>query len=256
MITRERLAADLQEMGIDPRGVLLVHSSMKAIGPVEGGADTVLDVFCEYMKEGLLVFPTHTWATINKMHPGPYDYRTEPVCVGILPELFRKRPGVVRSLHPTHSVACLGNGAREFVLGDHLTLTPCDPRGCWGELHRRNAQVLLVGCGAKRNTFLHYVEEANHIPDRLSAEQVTIDIVMPNGSVYKKKNIFHSSSRGDVSQNYDKMVPVFLREGAMRMGLFGEAKCYLGFCGPMAEITARYLRKDPELFSDDSPADK
>ncbi|MBO4548954.1 MAG: AAC(3) family N-acetyltransferase, partial [Abditibacteriota bacterium] len=81
MFTREQLTEDVKSLGIDPRGVLLVHSSMKAIGPVEGGADTVLDVFCDYMRDGLLVFPTHTWATINSKHPGPYDYRTEPSCV-------------------------------------------------------------------------------------------------------------------------------------------------------------------------------
>ena len=47
-------------MNIDQNGTIIVHSSMKSIGEVEGGADTVLDAFSEYMKDGLLVFPTHT----------------------------------------------------------------------------------------------------------------------------------------------------------------------------------------------------
>ncbi|MBQ6715702.1 MAG: AAC(3) family N-acetyltransferase, partial [Clostridia bacterium] len=54
MYTKDILIRQLSEMNIDPRGTLLVHSSMKAIGKVEGGADTVIDALMEYMKDGLL----------------------------------------------------------------------------------------------------------------------------------------------------------------------------------------------------------
>ena len=35
------------------------------IGPVENGADTVLDALMEYMKNGLLIVPCHTWGNVN-----------------------------------------------------------------------------------------------------------------------------------------------------------------------------------------------
>ena len=39
---------------------------MKKIGETEGGADTVLDVFCDYLGEnGLVVLPTHTYGTVK-----------------------------------------------------------------------------------------------------------------------------------------------------------------------------------------------
>ena len=65
MYTKSDLLADIEKMGIDPKGALLIHSSMKAIGPVEGGADTVLDAWSQYMGDGLLIFPTHTWKYIG-----------------------------------------------------------------------------------------------------------------------------------------------------------------------------------------------
>ena len=111
MYTKSDLMTGLAALNIDPRGTLLVHSSMKAIGPVEGGADTVLDALSEYMKDGLLVLPTHTWRSVAGEH-NVFDVLHEPCCVGILPELFRQRPGVIRSLHPTHSVAALGRDAQ------------------------------------------------------------------------------------------------------------------------------------------------
>lgn len=66
MYTKTDLINCITAIGIKPNDTLLVHSSIKAIGEVEGGADTVLDAFIEYMKPGLLIFPTHTWAQMIK----------------------------------------------------------------------------------------------------------------------------------------------------------------------------------------------
>ncbi len=115
MHTKRKPDVDLARLGIDPRGTLFVHS-YKSIGDVEGRADTVLDALMEYMKDGLLALPTHTWNNVNLQNP-VMDVLYTPVCVGILPELFRKRAGVRRSLHPTHSVAAIGRGAGRVPRG-------------------------------------------------------------------------------------------------------------------------------------------
>lgn len=69
MITKAALLEDLGRAGIDPHGMLLCHFSMKKIGPVENGADTVLDALMEYMKNGLLIVPCHTWAMSTMKTP-------------------------------------------------------------------------------------------------------------------------------------------------------------------------------------------
>ena len=61
MITKADLINDLKNMEIDSKGTVLVHISYKSIGDVEGTARTVVDSLMEYMKDGLLVIPTHTW---------------------------------------------------------------------------------------------------------------------------------------------------------------------------------------------------
>ena len=50
--TKEDLIKDLDRLGIDRNGTLLVHSSYKSIGDVEGGGETVIDALMEYMKDG------------------------------------------------------------------------------------------------------------------------------------------------------------------------------------------------------------
>ncbi|MEI3006279.1 MAG: AAC(3) family N-acetyltransferase [Victivallales bacterium] len=107
---------DLIRAGIQPSDTLLVHSSMKSIGAVDGGADTVLDALMDYFREkGLLVFPTLTYG-LNPSNPVFYVNET-PSQVGLLSDLFWRRPGVLRSLHPTHSVAAWGHDAAEFIAG-------------------------------------------------------------------------------------------------------------------------------------------
>jgi aminoglycoside 3-N-acetyltransferase len=62
MYTKNDLIKHIADMGILPEDTLFVHSSIRAIGKTENGADTVLDAFIEYMRPGLLIFPPHTWA--------------------------------------------------------------------------------------------------------------------------------------------------------------------------------------------------
>ena len=63
--TKLDLLQDLADMGLTGQETILIHSSLKSIGPVDGGADTVLDALMEFFRPGLLLLPTHTWRTIN-----------------------------------------------------------------------------------------------------------------------------------------------------------------------------------------------
>ena len=252
MYTKSNILDALASMQIDPQGTLLIHSSMKAIGPVENGADTVLDACIEYMRDGLLVFPTHTWSEHNLVD-NVYHPLTEPSCVGILTNLFLKRNGVVRSLHPTHSVAAIGKDAVAFVAGEELCDTPCPRHGCWGKLYDRKAQILFLGCSLKRNTFIHGVEEWNKIPQRIAEHPRPIKIVMPDGSLFDRPFYGHNCPVGDVSFNYDKLLPAFLATGIARKGQVGDAECYVCDAVGMADLTSAFLKKNPDVFLDAAP---
>ncbi|MCL2425957.1 MAG: AAC(3) family N-acetyltransferase [Oscillospiraceae bacterium] len=158
MYTKQDLLANLATIGVDPRGTLKVHSSYKAVGEVDGRADTVLDALMEYMQDGLLVLPSHTWSNVGSTNP-VMDILYTPSCVGVMTEMFRKREGVCRSLHPTHSVCAFGKDASSFVSGEDAMITPCGERGVYYKLWERNAQVLLIGVNFTRNTFIHGIEE-------------------------------------------------------------------------------------------------
>ncbi|MEW4431260.1 AAC(3) family N-acetyltransferase [Paenibacillus pabuli] len=253
MHTQQSLFDQLHRLGIDGRSTLLVHSSMKSMGEVEGGADTVLDVFTDYMKDGLLVLPTHTWSTINASNP-MFHVESSPCCVGILPELFRKRPGVVRSWHPTHSVAAIGQDAVAFTKDDHLYDTPCARGSAWGKLLDRKATILLVGVDLKRNTFIHGVEEWVDIPGRLTDEHEQLYTVLPDGTEISVPSRRHCGLSW--SEHFWKVDEVLQRKGAMRQGKLGDAVVRVCDAAMVEEIITAMLRANPDLFSDNLPLAK
>ncbi|ULL18093.1 aminoglycoside N(3)-acetyltransferase [Paenibacillus sp. H1-7] len=253
MHTKMSLMDQLAYMGIDREGTLLVHSSMKSIGEVEGGADTVLDALSEYMQEGLLVLPTHTWSYINASNP-KFNVESSPSCVGILPELFRQRPGVHRSLHPTHSVAALGRDAEEFVRGDECYDTPCHRNSAWGKLLDRKATILLVGVDLRRNTFIHGIEEWMDIPGRLTDTREQLYTVLSDGTEISVPSRRHCGLRW--SEHFWKVEEVLERHEAMYKGYLGDALVRVCDTVLLHETISGLLRVNPDLFSDNEPMAK
>ena len=118
-VTRQDLAAALRRVGIAPGDVVFAHSSLSAFGFVEGGAETVLDALLEVLgPAGTLALPTFTWRELHEA-TGRALRRGQPTpCeTGRIPETFRLRPGVRRSIHLCHSVAACGP-ATEAILAD------------------------------------------------------------------------------------------------------------------------------------------
>ena len=183
MNTIRQLRDELAEAGVRPRGVLMVHSSLKRIGETEQGAEGVLAALREVLgPEGLLVFPAQTYTLAHIHDPGSdrcrrcgyparfclarglpleaprcFHAASTPACVGVLPNVFLKTPGVCRSLHPLYSVAAVGPGAAEFVAGHEQCDSGYGPGSPWEKLAERGAQVLLAGVGLEVLSFLHFV---------------------------------------------------------------------------------------------------
>lgn len=246
--TKETLRQDLAAMGLTGTETILIHSSMKSIGEVEGGADTVLDVLMDYFAQGLLLLPTHTWRFVDGSDR-VFDVRNSPCCVGILPELFRQRPGVVRSLHPTHSMAAYGRGAAEYLAGELETSTPCAPGGCYDRLRQVHGKILLLGVTHARNTFIHSVEEVLNVPHRLTDKPLELTVVDEAGqshTAYMRRH--YNPDQPHISEDFVKLEQAYLDCGAARNVRFGDAKCILCDAEGIFRVTRHVLAPNPEAF--------
>lgn len=224
MFTREDLRADLQALNILPSDTLLIHSSMKSIGSVQGGADAVLDMLMEYFqKDGLLIFPTLSYRWINEGNHR-FDVKNTPACTGILPELFRQRQGVVRSLHPTHSVAAFGKDAGSFTAGHENASTPAPVGSPWWKLLQRKGKIMFIGTTINCNTFLHGVDEWINHPGILTETTQKLEIVDYNGNIITTYQHRHALGR---NAYYESLENAFSCAGALQRGKFGNATTYL-----------------------------
>jgi len=241
MYTKQDLLQHLTVLGVDPRGALMVHVSCKAIGDVEGRGDAVLDALSEYMREGLLVLPGHTWRNVGKDNP-VMDVLHTPTCVGVLTELFRGRPEVRRSLHPTHSLLALGGGAEEFLEGEERIQTPCGKGGAYYKLWERDAQILLIGVNFTRNIFIHGIEEWDGAEGSISPDRSDLYVIDHGGRRLYTPQYRHCSRLG--SETFSKLEAPAVMGGILTIGRFGDADARIMRTRPLRVMVAALLRQD------------
>jgi aminoglycoside 3-N-acetyltransferase len=174
--TRQDLASDLATLGVRPGDILLVHSSLRRLGFVPGGAVAVVQALLDAVgPAGTLVVPTQTgdnsdpsgwsrppvppewWPVIREHSPG-FDPRVTPSRkMGAVPEVVRTWPGAERSSHPQTSFAALGAQAEQIVAVHDLDCQLGD-RSPLGTLESLGARVLLLGVGFESCTAFHLAE--------------------------------------------------------------------------------------------------
>lgn len=219
MINKERIQQQLAAMGIRKTDTVLIHTSLKAVGYVEGGPDALIDAFCEYLHEGLFLVPTHTWSNVNRHQP-VYDPAVTEPCIGLVPRTAAKRADGIRSLHPTHSVWAKGVGAQDFVKGEEIAKTPCPVGGVWCRLGDVGAKILLIGVGLERNTFIHAVDEIAGL-DRVTHDPWEVTVKAPNGESFT--HIFYNHDNAG-SSNFGNFERPLTARGAITHGTLGNAQ--------------------------------
>jgi aminoglycoside 3-N-acetyltransferase len=181
-ITAERLTADLQDLGIPVGGTVMVHTSLRSLGWVVGGVQTVLAALRAAVGPfGTLVMPTQSWqlcdpAFLNETpsswwptirdHLPLYDPVVTPSqTMGAVAELFRTTPGALRSPHPHRSITAVGPEASR-ITANHPLHEPAGDASPLGALVELDAYVLLLGVTAAKMTALHLAEHRATYPSK------------------------------------------------------------------------------------------
>lgn len=225
MLNKEDLLIQLSKFKNNGKPVI-VHSSLKSIGEIEGGADTLIDALKETfaVDGGILCIPTHTWKNCV------LDLNKVESCLGALPTVAAGRSDGVRSKHPTHSMTVFGNADRceKFVSNEKNVDSPTNPDGCYGNIFKENGYVLLIGVGQEKNTCIHCVDEMLGISDRLTEKGINAKIINKDGSEEVRHLRWFDPIIPDVSVNFGKFEPAFRYFDAIEDGFLGNAK--VQFC--------------------------
>jgi len=150
-------------LGIAPGNTLLVHSSFDAFEGFQGKPSDVIAVLQNVVgASGVVMMPTMVFSgtAVDYARANPvFDVARTPSRMGLLTELFRRSPGVVRSVHPTHPVAIWGADASTVADGHHLASTPCGVGTPFEALLKRRGKIVLLGTDIGVLTFFHMLEE-------------------------------------------------------------------------------------------------
>ena len=246
-----RIVDDLHRLGIRQGDIVFTHSSMRSLGPVEGGCETVLQAMKEAVgEEGTLLFPAFTFDVCTQP-PYYFSMENSRCCVGALPEFARTQPDFIRSIHPSHSVSAWGKRAVELTKEHILDFTPVGPHSPLALLPKVSGKVLMLGCRMGPNTSMHGVEELAKAPYPLAKEMVEYTLDLGGGDIRKAKHYQHHF-HGLWIQRYERLEGV-LPEQYMSRGKVLKADCHLLDAAGMWETACRIMQEDPYYFVDPEP---
>ena len=252
MLNKENIILTLQKIGINHNDTILIHSSLKSIGPIEGGPQELINILKEYLYDGLLIFPTHTWNVMNQ-DDMQFDIDNTDSCVGALTNIARKTPGFLRSPHPTHSVCAYGKNAKWYIEHDLNATTPVGPNNCFGVLKEINAKMLFIGAPLSKITFVHSIEEEFDVKDRFT-DKIYHFTTKYNGKIidyFMPKH--YSKYNPHLSEHYEKLLPIMLDRNIAKQFYFGNANSYIIDTKKCHQLVSKILTNDIHIFDSFKP---
>ena len=187
--TVNSLQADFTALGIESGMTLLVHSSLSAMGWVNGGSVAVIIALQHVLGSiGTLVMPAHStglsdpsgwknppvpeswWHAIRETMPAYRSDLTPTRSMGVIAETFRKQNDVLRSAHPHVSFCALGAHAAE-ITHNHSLAFGMGEESPVARIYDLGGHVLLLGVGHDRNSSLHLAEYRAAYPTKRTVQE-------------------------------------------------------------------------------------
>ncbi|MFX1501325.1 MAG: aminoglycoside N(3)-acetyltransferase [Promethearchaeota archaeon] len=182
--TINSLKQDFKALGIRSGQIILMHSSLSAIGWTVGGPVSVIKALMEILTtEGTLIMPTFSgdntdpsgwvnppvpekWWDIIRNEMPPYHPKSTPTRgMGIIVDTFRNWPNVIRSNHPISSFAAWGKYA-EYITKNHELEADLGEDSPLARIYKLNGKILLIGVTHENNSSLHLAEYRSDFPGK------------------------------------------------------------------------------------------
>ena len=251
-VTRADVANAARSVGVVEGDTVMFHSSLKSMGVVVGGPNTVIDGMLDAVgPRGTVAVPTLcSWKQEEKhLVFQRWDPQTTPSYVGAITEVFRLRPDAVRSDHATHSVAAIGARAVELTARHGASgerPNPCGGKAFarespWEKFYQWNAAYCFIGVNFRVNTMLHYVETllVERALERCPANERLVRIEELAG--WMKPGVwpaFQLKGREDIEA-------MLTEKGIVRIGQLGAAVFRCARARPMVDEWIKIVEKDP-----------
>jgi aminoglycoside 3-N-acetyltransferase len=232
---RDELTRQLLDLGVQPGGVLIVHTAFSRVRPVQDGPRGLIEALVTALgPAGTLVMPS---MTDDDDHP--FDPSETPCLgMGVVADTFWKMPGVLRSDSP-HAFAATGPSAAE-ITAPHPVDVPHGPNSPIGRIHELDGNVLLLGVGHDADTTIHLAENRAGVRYRLPQHTTILESGRPTR--YDYEEIDHCC------ENFALMDRWLEAGGRQRRGVVGHAEARLAGSRDVVDEAVARLRENETLF--------
>ncbi len=241
LVLKSELVGNLKSIGVSSGDILFVQSSLGRIGKVLGGADTVIDALMDAVgPEGTLVMPAFSqpyggmMGTLEKNEV--FDPALTPSTVGLIPETFRKRSGVLRSIHPTSSVSAYGAKAKLITEGHNKCSSNFGVGTPLYKIIEYGGKNLGIGIDLGPLSLYHVAEDViKPFPVKVYLDKEYNAKVIENGNIafmnVKALDPMMSRTRIDTipKGNWIRnlFTEVLIDKGVLKFGYVGDAKSWI-----------------------------
>lgn len=235
VITKEIIVNELKKIGLEKNDVVMVHTSLKSMGYVCGGAQTIIEALIDVVgPEGTIMMPTQSWKNLDpeagvhwdadesdwqliRDNWPAYDKDITPTnTMGAVAEMFRTWPGSIRSDHPARSVCAWGKYA-DYLTRDHDLSNIFGEGSPLAKLYELNGKVLLLGVGYDKNTSIHLADVRAKYPGKHNCTEYSA--IMENGiRVWKKYDTLFVDG-----EDFDAIGAAFEEHKDVKKGTIGNA---------------------------------
>ncbi|MDD5699476.1 MAG: AAC(3) family N-acetyltransferase [Victivallaceae bacterium] len=240
--SRYDLLSGLRSCGVQDGMLLGIHSSLRTVGKVAGGVQTVLDALRESVgKNGTLFMPSHN-------DPSDFWYQDKtPSNCGYLTEYFRQQNDTGRSLHPTHSDIACGPVA-DYLLAGHPA-EGGEAEDCpFHRLAQSDGWILMIGVRYNACTLLHVAEslakrEYIKYPCNSAFDRVYTMITGNGRKIVYKPELFPGCS-----YNFRTVEDILKQKKLIIEGHFGDAACTLAKASDILAAGRKVLKENKAMF--------
>lgn len=251
------LKQQLKILGIEAGDAVMIHSSIKSMGWIAGGAKAVIDALIETITpEGTIIMAAQSaensepsywmmppvpqdWHAPIREHTPAYDPHLTPLRgMGKIAECFHRHPKTIRSYHPVHSFMAWGKHAEDWMM-EHPLEDSFGMTSPLGKFVNEDVKILLIGVGYDSCTALHLSE--NLLETKTYTNQGAAMLVDGERQWIEYQSLDVDSDRfPELGEAFEKTYP-----NVVHVGKLGQADCRIVNMKPLVDFGVQWLTENP-----------
>lgn len=251
--SKHTLKLQLHQLGIKAGDHLIVHSSLKSLGWVAGGAQAVVEALLETVSQkGTIVMPSQSADNSDPIYwmmpPVPENWH-QPIRdqlpafdphlsgmrgMGRIAECFHRHPETIRSPHPSHSFMAQGKHAAEWMSEQPIE-DSFGKRSPLAKMMQADVKILLIGVDFDTCTALHYAE---FVQDQPATSPQGAAVLVDGQRVWQTYDCIEMDS-----DRFPELVKDY--SGEISTGILGQAEVKITAMRPLVEFAIQWLKEHP-----------